>query len=101
PVARLERFADPPMHPHAAVRRQFLVQRGTYEGVRERVAADGAGHLAHDRGDCGLVERVEQLVARRATRGLDGREVERRTDHGGDGEGSICGLRKTREPTAE
>src|SRR5207245_9509810 len=48
-----------------------------------------------------LVERVEQLVARRATRGLDGREVERRTDHGGDGEGSICGLRETREPAAE
>ena len=69
-VARFERLADLPVHAHAPVRRELLVERGTHERVRERVAADRAGDLADDRVLHGLVERVEQLVAGRAAGGL-------------------------------
>ena len=59
PVARLERARDLPVHPHAPVRAELLVERGPHQRMRERVAARRAGHCAHEGVARGLVERVE------------------------------------------
>ena len=69
--------------------------------MRERVAADGARHLADDRVLHGLIERVEQLVAARSAGGFDRVEVELRADHRRDRERPVRSVGKSRQPAAD
>ena len=72
-----------------------------HERVGERVPTGRARRLADQAELRRLVERVEQLVARRAARALDRREVERRADHRADREGLVHRVGQPGEPPAD